>query len=161
MEINKTLVCEPPETSASSSFYHCLFLTSSPSLSPWECSHCTTVNEMQAVLCMTCERPRLATATVQDSPTQPSTSLNTGETKIMDGQDRNMNSALSDTLSDLSEWQCKSCTVMNQGSSVLCEVCERPRLATRPPAASDVSHLKSLCANTHKQVCVTSSPLSA
>ncbi|XP_056869366.1 E3 ubiquitin-protein ligase RNF31-like [Takifugu flavidus] len=100
--------------------------TSSPSLSPWECSHCTTVNEMQAVLCMTCERPRLATATVQDSPTQPSMSLNT-------------------------EWQCKSCTVMNQGSSVLCEVCERPRLATRPPAASDVSHLKSLCANTHRQ----------
>lgn len=31
-----------------------------------------------------------------------------------------------------SEWQCKSCTVMNAGSSVLCEVCERPRLATRP-----------------------------
>uniref|UniRef100_A0A3P9LRS3 Uncharacterized protein n=1 Tax=Oryzias latipes TaxID=8090 RepID=A0A3P9LRS3_ORYLA len=30
------------------------------------------------------------------------------------------------------KWQCKSCTVMNAGSSVLCEVCERPRLATRP-----------------------------
>uniref|UniRef100_A0A8C9TGF6 Ring finger protein 31 n=1 Tax=Scleropages formosus TaxID=113540 RepID=A0A8C9TGF6_SCLFO len=27
-----------------------------------------------------------------------------------------------------------SCTVMNAGLSVLCEVCERPRLATRPPA---------------------------
>ena len=24
---------------------------------------------------------------------------------------------------------------MNQGSSILCEVCERPRLATRPPVA--------------------------
>lgn len=30
------------------------------------------------------------------------------------------------------EWQCKSCTVINQGSSILCEVCERPRLAPRP-----------------------------
>lgn len=37
-------------------------------------------------------------------------------------------------LLDPPEWQCKSCTVMNQGSSVLCEVCERPRLATRPTA---------------------------
>uniref|UniRef100_A0AAZ3QE87 RBR-type E3 ubiquitin transferase n=1 Tax=Oncorhynchus tshawytscha TaxID=74940 RepID=A0AAZ3QE87_ONCTS len=27
------------------------------------------------------------------------------------------------------EWQCKSCTVVNAGSSILCEVCERPRLA--------------------------------
>lgn len=50
---------------------------------------------------------------------------------------------------------------MNQGSSILCEVCERPRLATRPPVAPDVSHLKSPCANTHRQVCVASSPLSA
>uniref|UniRef100_A0A8C8GL98 RBR-type E3 ubiquitin transferase n=1 Tax=Oncorhynchus tshawytscha TaxID=74940 RepID=A0A8C8GL98_ONCTS len=32
------------------------------------------------------------------------------------------------------EWQCKSCTVVNAGSSILCEVCERPRLATKPPA---------------------------
>uniref|UniRef100_A0A4W4HKN0 RBR-type E3 ubiquitin transferase n=1 Tax=Electrophorus electricus TaxID=8005 RepID=A0A4W4HKN0_ELEEL len=31
------------------------------------------------------------------------------------------------------EWQCKSCTVVNASSSILCEVCERPRLATRPP----------------------------
>lgn len=50
---------------------------------------------------------------------------------------------------------------MNQGSSVLCEVCERPRLATRPPVAPDLSHLKSPCANTRRQVCVASSPLSA
>nr|XP_046226825.1 E3 ubiquitin-protein ligase RNF31-like [Scatophagus argus] len=85
---------------------------SSPSLSPWECAHCTTVNEMRAVLCSTCERPRLATAasTVQESPMPAPTSPKT-------------------------EWQCKSCTVVNQGSSVLCEVCERPRLATRPPVA--------------------------
>ncbi|KAM4606355.1 E3 ubiquitin-protein ligase RNF31-like [Polymixia lowei] len=34
------------------------------------------------------------------------------------------------------EWECRSCTVMNQGSSVLCEVCERPRLATRPSITS-------------------------
>lgn len=47
---------------------------------------------------------------------------------------------------------------MNQGSSVLCEVCERPRLATRPPVAPDVPHLKSPCANTHRQVCVASPP---
>lgn len=66
---------------------------------------------------------------------------------------------LSDILSDLSEWQCKSCTVMNQGSSVLCEVCERPRLATRPPVAPEVPHLKSPT-NAHRQVCVASSPLS-
>ncbi|XP_070708978.1 E3 ubiquitin-protein ligase RNF31-like [Pempheris klunzingeri] len=90
--------------------------TSSPSLSPWECAHCTTVNEMRAVLCTTCERPRLATAasTVQDSPMSAPTSPNT-------------------------EWQCKSCTVVNQGSSILCEVCERPRLATRPPVAPGLS----------------------
>lgn len=37
---------------------------------------------------------------------------------------------------DPSEWQCKSCTVVNKASSVLCEVCERPRLATRPPVTS-------------------------
>ncbi|KAI3355465.1 hypothetical protein L3Q82_018304 [Scortum barcoo] len=90
--------------------------TSSPSQSPWECAHCTTVNEMRAVLCTTCERPRLATAasTVQESPGSVPTSPNT-------------------------EWQCKSCTVVNQGSSILCEVCERPRLATRPPAAPALS----------------------
>uniref|UniRef100_A0A3P8U355 Uncharacterized protein n=1 Tax=Amphiprion percula TaxID=161767 RepID=A0A3P8U355_AMPPE len=28
---------------------------------------------------------------------------------------------------------CKSCTMVNAASSILCEVCERPRLATRPP----------------------------
>lgn len=33
----------------------------------------------------------------------------------------------------LSEWQCRSCTMVNAASSILCEVCERPRLATRPP----------------------------
>ncbi|KAK9527334.1 hypothetical protein VZT92_013907 [Zoarces viviparus] len=86
--------------------------TSSPSLSPWECAHCTTVNEMRAVLCATCERPRLATAAsaAQENPPSVPTSPNT-------------------------EWQCKSCTVVNQGSSILCEVCERPRLATRPSVA--------------------------
>uniref|UniRef100_A0A665VBU3 Uncharacterized protein n=1 Tax=Echeneis naucrates TaxID=173247 RepID=A0A665VBU3_ECHNA len=31
-------------------------------------------------------------------------------------------------------WQCKSCTMVNAASSILCEVCERPRLATRPPS---------------------------
>ncbi|KAJ8336499.1 hypothetical protein SKAU_G00377190 [Synaphobranchus kaupii] len=35
--------------------------------------------------------------------------------------------------STITEWQCRSCTVVNAGSSILCEVCERPRLATRPP----------------------------
>lgn len=34
---------------------------------------------MQAVLCMTCERPRLATAAVQDNPTQLPMSPSTGE----------------------------------------------------------------------------------
>ncbi|XP_056289401.1 E3 ubiquitin-protein ligase RNF31-like isoform X2 [Pseudoliparis swirei] len=84
--------------------------TSSPSLSPWACSRCTTVNEMRAVLCATCERPRLAAAAPEVAapvPTSPS-----------------------------AEWRCKSCTVANAGSSILCEVCERPRLATRPPAAA-------------------------
>uniref|UniRef100_UPI0037E93FC8 E3 ubiquitin-protein ligase RNF31-like n=1 Tax=Semicossyphus pulcher TaxID=241346 RepID=UPI0037E93FC8 len=95
--------------------------TSSPSLSPWECAHCTTVNEMQAVLCTTCERPRLATpaSTVQDSLTSVPSSPN-------------------------SEWQCKTCTVMNQGSSILCTVCERPRLATRPPVTPVLSSPGSL-----------------
>ncbi|KAM9337319.1 E3 ubiquitin-protein ligase RNF31-like [Symphorus nematophorus] len=104
--------------------------TSSPSLSPWECSHCTTVNEMRAVLCTTCERPRLATAasTVQESPVSVPTSPNT-------------------------EWQCKSCTVVNQGSSILCEVCERPRLATRPPVAPALSSLGSPSDSGSKWMC--------
>ncbi|KAK2886759.1 hypothetical protein Q8A73_020705 [Channa argus] len=103
--------------------------TSSPSLSPWECAHCTTVNEMQAVLCSTCERPRLATAasTVPESPISIPTSPNT-------------------------EWQCKSCTVMNQGSSILCEVCERPRLATRPPVTPVLSSPGSLSDSGSKSV---------
>ncbi|XP_031141085.1 E3 ubiquitin-protein ligase RNF31 [Sander lucioperca] len=104
--------------------------TSSPSLSPWECAHCTTVNEMRAVLCTTCERPRLATAasTVQESPMSLPTSPNT-------------------------EWQCKSCTVVNQGSSILCEVCERPRLATRPPVAPVLSSPGSLSDSGTKWMC--------
>lgn len=55
----------------------------SPSLSPWECSHCTTVNEMRAVLCTTCERPRLATAvsTVQESTMSLPASPNAGKSK--------------------------------------------------------------------------------
>ncbi|XP_061746510.1 E3 ubiquitin-protein ligase RNF31 isoform X2 [Nerophis ophidion] len=36
----------------------------------------------------------------------------------------------------VSEWVCRSCTVVNAGVSVLCEVCDRPRLATRPPVAA-------------------------
>ncbi|XP_067433954.1 E3 ubiquitin-protein ligase RNF31-like [Thunnus thynnus] len=104
--------------------------TSSPSLSPWQCAHCTTVNEMRAVLCTTCERPRLATAaaTAQESPLSVPTSPNT-------------------------EWQCKSCTVMNQGSSILCEVCERPRLATRPPVAPVLSSPGSLSDAEAKWTC--------
>ncbi|CAK6969248.1 E3 ubiquitin-protein ligase RNF31-like isoform X1 [Scomber scombrus] len=104
--------------------------TSSPSLSPWECAHCTTVNEMRAVLCTTCERPRLATAasTAQESPLSVPTSPNT-------------------------DWQCKSCTVMNQGSSILCEVCERPRLATRPPVAPVLSSPGSLSDAEAKWTC--------
>ncbi|KAL6097487.1 rnf31 [Pungitius sinensis] len=82
--------------------------TSSPSLSPWQCARCTTVNPTRAVLCATCERPRLAAA--QEAPPPVPSSPN-------------------------AEWRCRSCTVVNQGSSILCEVCERPRLATRPPAA--------------------------
>ncbi|XP_024135802.1 E3 ubiquitin-protein ligase RNF31 isoform X1 [Oryzias melastigma] len=86
---------------------------SSSSPSSWECAHCTTVNEMRAVLCTTCERPRLATA----APA------------VQDG-------SMAAPMSPNAEWQCKSCTVLNQGSSILCEVCERPRLATRPPVPS-------------------------
>ncbi|XP_054478483.1 E3 ubiquitin-protein ligase RNF31-like [Anoplopoma fimbria] len=104
--------------------------TSSLSLSPWECAHCTTVNEMRAVLCSTCERPRLATAasTAQESPMSVPTSPNT-------------------------EWQCQSCTVVNQGSSILCEVCERPRLATRPPVAPLPSSPGSLSDSGTKWMC--------
>ncbi|KAM3860391.1 E3 ubiquitin-protein ligase RNF31-like [Diretmus argenteus] len=105
--------------------------TSSPSLSPWECGHCTTVNEMRAVLCVTCERPRLATSasSAQEDPVPSSPST---------------------------EWQCKSCTVVNQGSSILCEVCERPRLATRPPvtpAQSTPGSLADTAAQWTCQIC--------
>ncbi|XP_054915454.1 E3 ubiquitin-protein ligase RNF31 isoform X2 [Poeciliopsis prolifica] len=85
-----------------------LAAASGASLSTWECAHCTTENEMRAVLCTTCDRPRLATPAIAGQDGSGPTSQNT-------------------------EWQCKSCTVVNQGSSILCEVCERPRLATRPP----------------------------
>ncbi|XP_069735225.1 E3 ubiquitin-protein ligase RNF31 [Phaenicophaeus curvirostris] len=34
-----------------------------------------------------------------------------------------------------SGWACASCTFLNPGPSVLCGVCERPRLARRPPPA--------------------------
>lgn len=87
---------------------------SSPS--SWECGHCTTVNELRAVLCATCDRPRLSTSpsTNQDAP-QPQ------------------------TQTPNAEWQCKSCTMLNQGSSVLCQACERPRLATRPTAPAKIS----------------------
>ncbi|XP_063178044.1 E3 ubiquitin-protein ligase RNF31 isoform X4 [Chroicocephalus ridibundus] len=36
---------------------------------------------------------------------------------------------------DSGGWACASCTFLNPGPSVLCEVCERPRLARRPPPA--------------------------
>lgn len=70
------LCCAP-----TSLFFCC---SSSPSLSPWECSHCTTVNEMRAVLCTTCERPRLATAAslLQDSLTSLPSSPNSGESSL-------------------------------------------------------------------------------
>lgn len=75
-------------------------------------------------------------------------------------QDREMASTLTDNCSFFpSEWQCKSCTVVNQGSSVLCEVCERPRLATRPPVAPAFSSSNSPSANVHGQVCVEPQPL--
>lgn len=50
----------------------------SPSLSPWQCARCTTVNATRAVLCATCERPRLAAA--QETPPPVPPSPNTGET---------------------------------------------------------------------------------
>uniref|UniRef100_A0A3Q4H128 E3 ubiquitin-protein ligase RNF31-like n=1 Tax=Neolamprologus brichardi TaxID=32507 RepID=A0A3Q4H128_NEOBR len=61
-----------------------------PSLSPWECSHCTTVNEMRAVLCTTCERPRLATAvsTVQESTMSLPASPNAGKSKGLHTQQK-------------------------------------------------------------------------
>ncbi|XP_063062600.1 E3 ubiquitin-protein ligase RNF31-like [Engraulis encrasicolus] len=79
----------------------------SHSLSSWECGRCTTVNDTHAMLCSSCDCPRLAgtVPTGADDSLQPST---------------------------ITEWQCRSCTVVNPGSSVLCTVCERPRLATRP-----------------------------
>ncbi|TNM96420.1 hypothetical protein fugu_016081 [Takifugu bimaculatus] len=67
--------------------------TSSPSLSPWECSHCTTVNEMQAVLCMTCERPRLRHGHCSG---QPDATL---------------------------DWICQFCTYVNTGLTLACEMC--------------------------------------
>ncbi|XP_012688696.3 LOW QUALITY PROTEIN: E3 ubiquitin-protein ligase RNF31 [Clupea harengus] len=79
----------------------------SHSLSSWECVRCTRVNDVQAVLCMSCECPRLASA-------------------VPVGFEESAQS------STITEWQCRSCTVMNPGNSVLCTVCERPRLATRP-----------------------------
>lgn len=106
------------------------------SLSSWECQRCTTVNDLQAVLCASCETPRLARP-IPPSPKEPS-------------------QPSSNTV-----WECRSCTVVNPGSSVLCTVCERPRLATRPsitpqrprfpPTIASPSHLE---ANENQWECV-------
>lgn len=141
-----------------------MWCSSSPSLSPWECSHCTTVNEMRAVLCTTCERPRLATAAslLQDSLTSLPSSPNSGESSVFgakrqtDVQAAGREDVKSKMVffflsSSSAEWQCKSCTVLNPGSSILCEVCERPRLATRPPVMPTQGE-------SSRQVCLTAVP---
>lgn len=56
----------------------CCSRSPSPSLSTWECAHCTTVNEMRAVLCTTCDRPRLATPAIAGPEGSGPTSQNTG-----------------------------------------------------------------------------------
>uniref|UniRef100_A0A3Q2U137 Ring finger protein 31 n=1 Tax=Fundulus heteroclitus TaxID=8078 RepID=A0A3Q2U137_FUNHE len=92
----------------------------SPSLSTWECAHCTTLNETRAVLCTTCDRPRLRKSAFRTEAVVDLTVL---------------------SCPSPSEWKCKSCTVVNQGSSILCSVCERPRLADRPCSLLPVSLL--------------------
>lgn len=141
-----------------------IWCSSSPSLSPWECSHCTTVNEMRAVLCTTCERPRLATAAslLQDSLTSLPSSPNSGESRVFVATTQTDVQAVGseDVESKFfffssAEWQCKSCTVLNSGSSILCEVCERPRLATRPPVMPSPG---SQSADSSRQVCLIAAP---
>lgn len=73
----------------------------SVSMSTWECAHCTTMNETRAVLCTTCDRPRLATPAVQDGTGSGPTSQNTGERK-----ERDLNKQwLSLLYTDLLKWQ--------------------------------------------------------
>uniref|UniRef100_A0A3Q1HHS4 RBR-type E3 ubiquitin transferase n=1 Tax=Anabas testudineus TaxID=64144 RepID=A0A3Q1HHS4_ANATE len=87
------------------------------SSSTWRCLHCTKVNSVQDVLCEECERPRLESISSKADEAPPATI--TGLCCL---------SSLTTCV-----WQCKSCTMVNAASSILCEVCERPRLATRPP----------------------------
>uniref|UniRef100_A0A3B4AG94 RanBP2-type domain-containing protein n=1 Tax=Periophthalmus magnuspinnatus TaxID=409849 RepID=A0A3B4AG94_9GOBI len=86
------------------------------SSSSWKCVLCSRTNSSHEVLCEECESPRRGLSSGHiTSYTVPSTEM------------------LNNNNVCVSEWQCKSCTVVNAASSVLCEVCERPRLATRPP----------------------------
>jgi len=93
---------------------------------------------MRAVLCATCERPRLAAAAPEVAapvPTSPSAGEPAPPVTVL--QNARVTPPLTGSrVLGSSEWRCKSCTVANAGSSILCEVCERPRLATRPPAAA-------------------------
>uniref|UniRef100_A0A8C2WDA1 RBR-type E3 ubiquitin transferase n=1 Tax=Cyclopterus lumpus TaxID=8103 RepID=A0A8C2WDA1_CYCLU len=92
----------------------------SQSSSTWRCLHCTKVNSLQDVLCEECERPRLELISSKADESQPATI--TGLCCITEHP-----------TAFPTKWQCKSCTMVNAASSILCNVCERPRLATRPP----------------------------
>uniref|UniRef100_A0A3P8WZY2 RanBP2-type domain-containing protein n=1 Tax=Cynoglossus semilaevis TaxID=244447 RepID=A0A3P8WZY2_CYNSE len=90
------------------------------SSSTWCCLHCTKVNSIQNVQCKECERPRSMLS--PNYTPRPLMCIYRGG--LHPGHR---------SLSFFSEWQCKSCTLVNAASSILCEVCERPRLATKPP----------------------------
>uniref|UniRef100_A0A673CQV2 E3 ubiquitin-protein ligase RNF31-like n=1 Tax=Sphaeramia orbicularis TaxID=375764 RepID=A0A673CQV2_9TELE len=94
----------------------------SPSLAPWECAHCTTVNEMRAVLCTTCERPRLATAAsiVQETPASPNAGENKMHKRIFDGC-LHLNWAFTNATGFV--WTCQFCTYVNTKPTAVCEMC--------------------------------------
>ncbi|XP_064359403.1 E3 ubiquitin-protein ligase RNF31 isoform X2 [Dromaius novaehollandiae] len=88
-----------------------------PRRPPWVCGACGGANGALAVLCGACERPRGCPgppAAAADPPALP------GE----GGPPRGGGGP----------WACASCTFLNAAATVLCGVCERPRLAGRPPA---------------------------
>ncbi|XP_028649540.1 E3 ubiquitin-protein ligase RNF31-like [Erpetoichthys calabaricus] len=83
-------------------------------LTPWQCSACPTLNEGRSVLCVSCERPRAC-------KTAPPNRL-----------DSSMHNSLGTSRFHVQEWSCQACTMLNSGSTVLCQACERPRLSSKP-----------------------------
>ncbi|KAJ3611852.1 hypothetical protein NHX12_021865 [Muraenolepis orangiensis] len=135
--------------------------TDSSLASWWTCGHCSTENQMRGILCVGCQRPHLATPCPgsQEDPRLATSCPGSQEdprlatpcpgpqedprlaTPCPSSQEDPrlatpcpgpQEDPLKLSLASFAEWQCKCCTMINKGCSVLCGACDRPRLATLP-----------------------------